>query len=237
MNTSRIRLLSAFFILAVIFMTCEPKANIVQELEMQKQNLLLWQFPLPRTHTGALIGNGFQGLMIWGGDNQLNVTVGRAGFWDRRGGKDFLKNTTYKQVKNFLYSNNESGLRKAFGMDVEPESGIPGRPHQIGGGRLEIKMPEGWKLTKGVLDLNYGIFEVAVRNELGDLEIILIRQSVFEETAAITLSSKMNGLVKVRLIPSWEHVKEALQQCVKKSIDLNKVAKLNFKNVREFLTE
>lgn len=198
-------------LMPLLFLACEPKTELEQELQLQKQNLLLWQFPLSRTHTGALIGNGVQGLMIWGGDNQLNVTVGRAGFWDRRGGKDFLKNTTYKQVKNFLYSNNESGLRKAFGMDVEPESGIPGRPHQIGGGRLEIEMPEGWKLTNGVLDLNYGIFEVTVRNELGDLEIILIRQSVFEETAAITLSSKMNGLVKVRLIPSWEHVKEELQ--------------------------
>lgn len=190
---------------------CEPKSELEQELQLQKQNLLLWHFPLPRTHTGALIGNGVQGLMVWGVDNQLNVTIGRAGFWDRRGGKDFLKNTTYKEVENYLYSNNEEGLRKAFGMDVKAEAGIPDRPHQIGGGRLEIEMPEGWVLQKGVLDLNYGIFEVTARNENGELEIIRIRQSVFNEAAAITLSKKMNDQVKVRLIPSWEHVKDLLE--------------------------
>lgn len=199
------------FLVPLCLFTCEPKTELEQELQMQKQNLLLWHFPLPRTHTGALIGNGVQGLMIWGVDNQLNVTIGRAGFWDRRGGKDFLKNTTYKQVKNFLYSKNEKGLRNAFGMDVAPEPGQPSRPHQIGGGRLEIEMPKGWKLQKGVLDLNYGIFEATARNENGEFEIIRIRQSVFGEAAAITLSSKLDAQVKVRLIPSWEHVKDLLE--------------------------
>ncbi len=45
---------------------------------------LTWQFPLPRTHTGMLIGNGTQGLMIWGKDNRLHITIGHEGFWDRR---------------------------------------------------------------------------------------------------------------------------------------------------------
>ncbi|MCK5702888.1 MAG: hypothetical protein KAI29_17115, partial [Cyclobacteriaceae bacterium] len=199
------------FLIPIFFVTCEPKTELEQELALQKQNFLVWKFPLPRTHTGALIGNGVQGLMIWGVDNQLNITIGRAGFWDRRGGKDFLKNTTYKQVKNFLYSKNEKGLRKAFGMDEKTEPGQPARPHQIGGGRLEIELPEGWKLERGVLDLNYGIFEVTARNAAGEFEIIRIRQSVYGEGAAVTLSSKINDKVKVRLIPSWEHVKDMLE--------------------------
>lgn len=198
-------------VIPLFLFTCEPMSDLEQELQLQKQNLLLWNFPLPRTHTGALIGNGVQGLMIWGKDNQLNVTVGRAGFWDRRGGKDFLKNTTYKQVKNFLYTKNEKGLRNAFGMDVEPEPGQPERPHQIGGGRLEIELPEGWKLQRGVLDLNYGIFEATARNENGDFEIIRIRQSMYNEAAAITFSKSLNDQIKVRLIPSWDHVKDVLE--------------------------
>ncbi|HLL89865.1 MAG TPA: hypothetical protein VK324_11225 [Tepidisphaeraceae bacterium] len=44
-----------------------------------------WSFPLPRTHTGILQGNGRMGVMIWGEGNVLRVTVGRADFWDRRG--------------------------------------------------------------------------------------------------------------------------------------------------------
>jgi alpha-L-fucosidase 2 len=199
------------YYLALQLLSCEPKTAIEQELQLQKQNLMLWQFPLPRTHTGALIGNGVQGLMIWGIDNQLNITIGRAGFWDRRGGKDFLKNTTYRQVKKMLYADDQKAMRTAFGMDVKPEPGQPARPHQIGGGRLEIELPEGWILKAGVLDLNYGIFEVTAENASGQTEIIRIRQSVYEETAAITFSSKMMGQVKCHLIPSWEHVKERLE--------------------------
>ena len=207
-----IRTLLCFFLgIPLFFIACEDKSDLEQELQLQKENFLVWHFPLPRTHTGALIGNGVQGLMIWGVENQLNVTIGRAGFWDRRGGKDFLKNTTYNQVKNYLYSNDEKGLRNAFGMDVDPEPGIPERPHQIGGGRLEIELPKGWKLMRGVLDLNYGIFEATAKNSEGDLEIIRIRQSVFSEGAGITFSNKMNDQIKVRLVPSWEHVKDQLE--------------------------
>ena len=197
-------------IIPLLYFNCEEKTILEQELQLQRESFLLWNFPLPRTHTGALIGNGVQGLMIWGVDNQLNITIGRAGFWDRRGGKEFLKNTSYQEVKNYLYSKNENGLRKAFGMDEKPKPGIPERPHQIGGGRLEIEMPEGWKLTKGVLDLKYGIFEATAWNDNDEFEIIRIRQSVYWEGAAVTLSKKLNDLVKVRLIPSWDHVKEQL---------------------------
>ena len=50
---------------------------------------LNWQFPLPRTHTGALLGNGVMGLMVWG-DESLHITVGRAGFGITAGPMIFL---------------------------------------------------------------------------------------------------------------------------------------------------
>ncbi len=45
-----------------------------------------WNFPLPRTHTGMLQGNGTFGTMIWGAGSVLCITIGRADFWDHRGG-------------------------------------------------------------------------------------------------------------------------------------------------------
>lgn len=207
-----VKIFHLFIVILLLFSTqCRKKTTVEQKIQLQEQNLMLWEFPLPRTHTGALIGNGVQGLMIWGKDNQLNITIGRAGFWDRRGGNEFIQKTTYRQVRNLLYSGNEKGLRDAFGIDTEPPAGQPERPHQIGGGRLEIVMPEGWKLTKGVLDLNYGIFEATAINESGDLEIFNIRQSVYNELAAVTMSANMDGLIKVNLVPSWVHVKDQLE--------------------------
>lgn len=202
-----------FIIIILLFLNtqCREKSKLEQKIQLQQDNFMLWEFPLPRTHTGALIGNGVQGLMIWGKDNQLNITVGRAGFWDRRGGNEFIQKTTYKQVRDFLYSGNERGLRDAFGIDAEPVPGRPTRPHQIGGGRLEIVMPDGWKLTKGMMDLNYGIFEVTAINETGELEIFSIRQSVFNEVAAVSMSATMDKLIKINLVPSWDHVKDQLE--------------------------
>ncbi|MDZ7608170.1 MAG: hypothetical protein U5K79_21910 [Cyclobacteriaceae bacterium] len=154
----------ATIVLLVFLPACHKKTILEQELEMQQQNLLLWEFPLPRTHTGALLGNGVQGLMVWGADNKLNITIGRAGFWDRRGGNKALSKITYHQLKDMLYGGNEEAIKAAFGIPEVAEPGQPTRPHQIGGGRLEIELPDGWELKRGVLDLNNGIFEVTIRN-------------------------------------------------------------------------
>jgi len=41
-------------------------------------NVLEFNFPLPRPLTGIALGNGAQGLLIWG-ENSLNITVARTG--------------------------------------------------------------------------------------------------------------------------------------------------------------
>ena len=46
---------------------------------------LHWDFPLARTHTGIVMGNGIQGIIVWG-EATLKLTVARSGFWDHRGG-------------------------------------------------------------------------------------------------------------------------------------------------------
>ena len=45
-----------------------------------------WEFPLPRTHTGVLLGNGTLGAIVWGAGPELRITLGRADHWDHRGG-------------------------------------------------------------------------------------------------------------------------------------------------------
>ena len=87
-------------------------ARVAQSVKSQQA--LTWTFPLPRTHTGILSGNGIQGLMVWGQDNQLNVTVSRAGFWDHRGGKPFGATTNFKTVKRFLENGQQDSLKLIF---------------------------------------------------------------------------------------------------------------------------
>ena len=60
----------------------------MKETFVQLKNIE-WDFPLPRTHTGILAGNSTMGTIFWGSDNLLKITVGRADFWDHRGGMPF----------------------------------------------------------------------------------------------------------------------------------------------------
>jgi len=170
-----------------------------------------WDFPLKRTHTGMLIGNGIQGIMIWGYDNQLNITLGRAGFWDHRGGNEFASRTTFQQVKRLLYAGDEEGLRKAF-ANPEKDPNSPPRPQQIGGGRLELFFPEGYRLEKGILMLDNGTAIIRVSDRDGNDHSIRIRQSMFTETSWIELPSSLVDSLDINLVPSWQYVQDDLAQ-------------------------
>ncbi len=170
---------------------------------------LAWTFPLPRPHTGMLVGNGTQGLMIWGKKNQLNVTVGRAGFWDRRGGNDFSARTTYQEVKRLLEAKDDAGLKKAFEVPAKAPN-LPKEPQQIGGGRLELILPDGWILVRGELVLAKGEARVEAKDPQGKPATIRIRQAVPDELALIELPASLQGKVRCQWVPSWEHVKAKL---------------------------
>ena len=74
-----------------------------------------WHFPLPRTHTGMLQGNGTLGAMIWGEGNVLRLTLNRADFWDHRGGLPWVERMSYAAIGDLLARGDEAGLRALFG--------------------------------------------------------------------------------------------------------------------------
>ncbi|MBR9998208.1 MAG: hypothetical protein KFF73_04515, partial [Cyclobacteriaceae bacterium] len=172
---------------------------------------LEWDFPLKRTHTGMLIGNGVQGLMVWGFDNQLNITVGRAGFWDHRGGNEFASRTTFRDVKNLLYKNDAAGLAEAFAVP-EKNKEYPPRPQQVGGGRLELHLPEGYVLEKGILVLDNGT--AVIRGTDRDRKNFSLRlgQSMYQEICWIEVPDPLVDSVRLELVPSWEYVSEELSK-------------------------
>lgn len=166
---------------------------------------MTWTFPLPRTHTGMPLANGTQGLLVWGGD-KLHITIGRAGFWDHRGGNDFQSTTTFHEVRSLLEAGDEDGLRRVFGMD----GGIfdAARPHQVGGGRLEISFPAGWSATTGSLDLEHGTITVGVSNGAQVAEVV-IRQAVDDELAWIDLPAELSAAT-CALRPSWQWIENVM---------------------------
>ncbi len=163
---------------------------------------LRWDFPIRRPHAGVLLGNGVQGLMVWGADNQLNITVGRAGFWDRRGGNAFSTRTTFKDVRRMLEAKDEAGLKKAFEVPDKADKGL-GHPQQLGGGRIEITLPIGWQLQYTDLQLSTGSIQVAARNASGKTQMLVIGQAIGEELAWVRLPADFQGKASVRLVPTF----------------------------------
>ena len=137
---------------------------------------------------------------MWG-DEQLHITVGRAGFWDHRGGNDFQSTTTYQAVKSLLQAGDETGLREVFGQ----VGGIFDNrsPHQVGGGRLSLTFPDGWRPIRGEAHINRGLIAVVVQHAQGDVVTLTIRQSVESELAWIDLPDEL-AATAINLRPSWD---------------------------------
>jgi hypothetical protein len=179
----------------------------------QSKQPLVWHFLINRPHAGILLGNGTQGLMVWGGGRQLNITIGRAGFWDHRGGNEFSTKTTFQDVKRLLQAGDEAGIKKAFDIPKNKDVGF-GHPQQLGGGRLEITLPEGWSLTQAELNTKEGKIIVITANPQKVLQTLLIQQAkdTDYETAWITLPNALNKSVTCKLIPAWEAIQDKAKE-------------------------
>jgi alpha-L-fucosidase 2 len=164
-----------------------------------QQRSMVYQFPLPRPHTGMIIGNGTQGLMIWGAANELNITIGHAGFWDHRGGNTLKNIDTFKDLKNLLYNADANGITKAF----TPDPSVA-RPTQISGTRLQLKFPKGYTLSKGVLNFLKAEATIEIIGPKGQKQIVRIGQAVETQLAWVMLPQQV--AVSHKLHPAWEWI-------------------------------
>lgn len=175
---------------------------------MPRKQPLIWNFPLRRPHAGVPLANGVQGLLVWGHDRELRISIARQGFWDRRGGNDAILGTTYQQVRTLVEQRDEIGLREIFGR-LEGMSG-KGTPHQIGGGRLVVELPLDWKLKQASLDAR-GTIRVLCTGPEKETATLEIAQDPDSECAWISLPRELEQ-VKICLIPSAHIATEAFAE-------------------------
>jgi len=164
---------------------------------------MIWHFPLPRVHTGILLGNGTQGLMVWGGES-LNITVGRAGFWDHRNGTEFTTRVNFSGLRKLLEAGDEQGVRAAFSKN-QNEMGYR-RPTQLGCGRIEISFHKNMHPTHAELDLRNASLTVHLANDAGETAMANIRQAMDAEVAWIACAE----IAGIKTIPTWESIGELL---------------------------
>jgi alpha-L-fucosidase 2 len=168
-----------------------------------------WTFPLSRTHTGMLQGNGTFGAMIWGEDNVLKITLNRADFWDHRGGLRWNERMTFATISELLHEKNEQGLHEIFqGGPVPP--GQPARPTTLPLGRLELVFPSDLKLIRGYLHVSSGEVVVHLGREAGSTHTVTFNLAMHTPLLHLTVSEGL-AFPLVRRVTAWEYVGEYLQ--------------------------
>jgi alpha-L-fucosidase 2 len=167
-----------------------------------------WSFPLTRTHTGILQGNGLMGVMIWGQDNILRVTVNRGDFWDHRGGKPWVEGMSYARIRQLLEMGDETGLRMLFEEGAIPP-GHPRRPSLLPLGHIELVLDPGLRLVRGDLDMDGG--QVVVRAE-GDGQAFEVTFDLSMHAPLLHIEvSDPSAWPGVHRVTAWDHVGDYLR--------------------------
>ena len=166
-----------------------------------------WGFPLPRTHTGVLLANGRFGAMIWGGGRRLRITVGRADFWDHRGGMVWSGRQSYAAIRSCLETGDEAELRRLF-EETGRDPDTPPRPSVLPIGRLDIDLGAGARLQRADLDIDRGQVAVHLRRQ-GAGHILTF---VLDPRRPLLWIRWPRGLRPHALteVPAWEYVGDHL---------------------------
>ena len=159
---------------------------------------LQWRFPIRRPHAGVPLADGRTGLLVWG-ETDVRITIGRAGFWDHRGGTAFASATDFPTLRRHLEAGDEAAIRDIFGQGGGIFSYTA--PHQVSGGRLVLTPPRGVRLLQGEIDHESGT--VVVHTSEGSLAIRLV---------IATEQIQIDGLAnwQVTLLPAWEVTQDDL---------------------------
>jgi len=167
-----------------------------------------WEFPLPRTHTGMLQGNAVLGTMIWGDGGVLRVTIGRADFWDHRGGLQWHAQMSYAGISDCLERGDQTTLATIFSNADRP-AGEPEWPSVLPIGRLELDFGPKACLTTGSLNLATG--EALVTLTVGDAEYtVRLALDMTHSVLAIALPAGL-PTPEIRLVTAWHYVGDYLQ--------------------------
>ena len=123
---------------------------------------VVWEFPREgHCHEGMAFADGVTGVLVWGGGETLNITVGRGDLWDHRGGYPWTLEQSYSNIVQAVQAGDKDRLLALFEKETPP--GEPRNPFLVSLGRIVVTIP-GAKLTSGSLDPKTG---------LGTLDFIL----------------------------------------------------------------
>lgn len=118
--------------------------------------IVTWDFPRTGScHEGIAFGDGRTGVLVWGGDREVRLTVGRSDLWDHRGGYPWTDEQSYTNIVAAQRSGDVARLHALFKKDTPP--GEPRNPYMLPLGRVVVTLRDGWRLKRGELDTATGL--------------------------------------------------------------------------------
>jgi len=126
--------------------------------------VVVWDFPrLGSCHEGLPFSDGRTGVLVWGGGDTVNLTVGRGDLWDHRGGYPWTKEQSYSNIVSLVRANDVPKLKSLFVREVPKNWNPDGNPftdrynpYLLPLGRVVLRLP-GATLGRGELDTSTGL--------------------------------------------------------------------------------
>ena len=170
---------------------------------------LEWLFPMgdATPHEGMAFADGVTGVLAWGDDDTLKLTVGRADLWDHRGGYAWTDAQSYTNIADAIQKGDKARLLGLFKKETPRME--PSNPFMLPLGRVEVKIP-GATLKRGTLDVKtgVGVIEFDMGGKLCRAELAMSKAS---RTFALKLPDDVKFDVKAVHCMEFPAVKKRLE--------------------------
>ncbi len=174
--------------LAVIVaaLNCANGTNIKKGSDASFQ--LNLQAPIDKWDEAIPLGNGLTGGLLWGGGNEIRLSLDRGDLWDLRAHPGFTApGFTYETVRRMALAGLTDSLNKQYAKANDYPTKLPGC-------RLVITLPGNVKATSFHLDMKNGVGSV----NLGDQSI----ECFFSADEPVALMKIPGSVANIELIPN-----------------------------------
>ena len=155
-------------------------------------------FPLETIASGAMLGNGRTGVILWGAGNTLNLSIGCADLWDHRGGMSWSNAHNFADICKALKSGDPEAVRRIFAAQ---KVGGFSRPSLIPVGRVVITLPPGAELTRHEQILSIGETRIHYLLDGEDRYLTFHADMGMNEVVA---GNGFTDDIAVSLMPAWK---------------------------------
>ncbi len=122
--------------------------------------VVAWEFPRTgNCHEGMPFSDGKTGVLVWGGGDTINLTLGRSDLWDHRGGYPWTAEQSYTNILAAIAARDNEKLHALFKNEAPANWGGRYNPYMLPLGRVVVKVP-GKTLASGTLDTRTGFGEI-----------------------------------------------------------------------------